>query len=137
MLYSRQRGNHHPAPWELHVQSYLRDLRTPVPPNEALLLGFDGSELVAVIYFGFAPDDAQFMIWCVACAVGKRRRGHGREAVARALDVMRATKVRNKLDCGVFTKIDPRNEGSRRLFRASGFEYLNNYEGYEVWVADV
>ncbi|MBO1751723.1 hypothetical protein J4G33_07905 [Actinotalea sp. BY-33] len=54
-----------------------------------------------------------------------------------ALNVAARTKEKHGADFGVFTRIDPRNEASRGLFRSRGFEYLGVYEGYENWVRDI
>lgn len=137
--YDRYRGRWHPRPWELEVQSHLRGLRLPVPPGAALLLGFDpgGDGLAGAIHFGFEETGAHFMIWAVARDLRFAGRGVGREAVGQAMRSLRATKDAHSLSCGVITHIDPRNDASRAVFQAAGFEYLGSYDGYEAWVSDV
>jgi len=119
------------------VQSHLRGLKVPVQPGEALALGFDAEGLAAAAHFGFDDTQSQFIIWAVARAVRCRGRGHGGEAVVAALASLEATKKRLSLDAGVFTYVDPRNEASRKMVEALGFEYLDLYDGYEGWVRDI
>lgn len=119
------------------MQSQIRGLKVPVPDDEALVLGFDGEGIASAIHFGFDDEHAQFVIWAVACALRTRGRGYGRQAIGVALSSLRATKLHYDLDCGVFTHIDPRNSASREAFRMAGFEYLDQYDGYEGWVRDI
>ena len=135
--YEPGRGRHHPAPYELLVQSHLRGLKLPVPDDEGLLLGFDSSGVATAAHFGFDDRHEQFMIWAVACAMRCRGEGLGKETLIMVLDVLRATKDRYGLDCGVFTHIDPRNAASRAAFASAGFEFLDVYEGFEGWVRDI
>lgn len=136
--YDRHRGQWHPAPWEIEVQSHLRGRHPPVPPDEKLVLGVDPVGIAAAVHFGFDQDGEHFIIFAVACAHRCRGRGYGLRAVELALEVCRATKARYALDCAVFTRIDPRNTPSRKMAEAAGFEYLNQYDdGYESWIRDL
>ncbi|NKY08962.1 GNAT family N-acetyltransferase [Cellulomonas hominis] len=135
--YDPHRGRHHPKPWEYEVQSHLRGLKVPVPDGSALALGTDAQGIVGAVHYGFVGEDEQFLIWAVATACRARGRGHGRQAVDYAIESCRLTKEQYDLDCGVFTRIDPRNEPSRRLFQSRGFEYLDVYRDLELWVRDL
>jgi RimJ/RimL family protein N-acetyltransferase len=119
------------------VQSHLRGLKLPVPADEGLLLGFDSSGVATAAHFGFDDRHEQFMIWAVACSIRCQGEGHGKETIGAVLSVLKATKDRYSLDCGVFTHIDPRNLASRAVFASAGFEFLDVYEGYEGWVRDI
>lgn len=77
------------------------------------------------------------MVWAIAVANHMRRKGVGSEALDVALAVMNRVKQSNGLDCGVFARIHPRNDASRSLFKAHGFEYLGQYEDFETWVRDI
>ncbi|RMI13033.1 hypothetical protein EBM89_05990 [Cellulomonas triticagri] len=77
------------------------------------------------------------MIWAVATACRARGRGHGRQAVDYAIESCRLTTEQYGLDCGVFTRIDPRNDPSRKLFRSKGFEHLDVFHGLELWARDL
>ncbi len=139
--YDRHRGRHHPRPYEHEAQSHLRGLDLPVAPGEALALGFDDVGIAAAIHFGFTTvirgEAEQFVIMAVACARRCAGLGYGGQAIDLCLDSLRATKEQAGLDCGVFARIDPRNDGSRALFGKKGFEYLDVFQGLEVWVRDV
>jgi RimJ/RimL family protein N-acetyltransferase len=132
--YDRYRGSWHPAPWELEVQSGLRVRRPPLPPDEALLLGFDDSRLAAVAYVGFDTTGTDLIIFAVARAVELARRGYGLEAVRVALDFCQSVKTTQGIDVSVLTRLHPRNVASRKLLIATGFANSGEHDGdYELW----
>lgn len=135
--YEKNRGPHHPRPWELQVQSHLRGLKVPVAQGSALLLGYDQTRLATAIHFGFDDTGTQFMIWAVARGFAFAGQGYGRRALDRAMASLRSTKTVHGLDCGVITHIDPRNDASRAMFKSAGFEYLRQADGYEAWINEV
>jgi ribosomal protein S18 acetylase RimI-like enzyme len=132
-IYDPHRGRHHPRPYELIVQGYLRGLRPPLTGTSALLLGLDDDGVACASHFGFDDTGEQFMIWGIATAVRCRRQGHGRELLDHVVGFLRSEKAKHGLDCGVFVRIDPMNEPSRALFAGRGFEYLETYEQHENW----
>lgn len=135
--WDRYRGSHHPRPWEMEVQSHLRGLHLPRPKGEMLLLGFDGSGIAAAFHFGQDDQREHFMIWAGACAQRCKGQGIGTEGLAIVMDTLMATKKHYALDSAVFTHIDPRNYVSQQLVEGAGFEYLNEYDGYQTWIHDL
>lgn len=106
-------------------------------PSSGFVVGNDGHGIVAAVHYGFVGVDEQFLIWAIATACRARRMGYAKTALGYALDSCAATKAKYELDCGVFTRIDPRNEPSRKLFDLFGFEYIALVSGLEVWVRDL
>ncbi len=135
--YDEHRGKHHPRPWELEVQSHLRGQRLPAPPGSAIALGFDQQGLSAVVEYAFSRSEEQFIITALAVAQRCQRRRYGTEALQYVLQSLRVTRVNEGVDCGVFARIDPRNDASRSLFDRAGFEYIGLFGGYEMWVSDL
>ena len=137
LLYDVHRGRHHPALWELQVQSHIRDIRPPRPPDEALLLGLASGSIAAVSHFGFDRSGEQFIVWAVATDVAHRRRGHASAILQRTLAVLAVNKSDQGLDCGVFTRIHRSNEASQALFAEVGFACLDDPADGELqhWIA--
>ena len=132
--YERGRGNYHPRPWEHEVQSHFRSLRPPLPQEEFLLVGTDAKGIAGLAHLTYNHDEGLFLIMAVGRALRVRGMGVGRAVLEAALHIVASNKSRLGLDCGVFTRIDPRNDASRALFGACGFEYLQLQNGYQVWV---
>lgn len=135
--YSTERGRFHPCPWELEVQAGIRNLAPPLPPSEALLLGFEPSgELAVVSRMSFDLDGQQLLILGLAVRVDCRGRGYGRAALKMSLEILATTKAEYELDCAVWARIDRRNAPSQALFAAEGFENLGAADAgdLEVWV---
>lgn len=136
--YIHPRGDVHPKPWEVEVQSHIRGHKVPVAESSAFMVGTDSAGVAAAIHYGFVgQDEKQFLIWAIATACRARRKGHAKAALSYALDSCAATKAKYGLDCGIFTRIDPRNEASQALFKSFGFEYVTLWMGLEIWVRDV
>lgn len=135
--WSRERGKFHPAPWEIEVQSQLRDLKPKLPPGETLLLGTDGKTVVAASYFGFDSTGEQFQIWAVARHVEYAGQALGAAALEITLQSLRNTKKETGRDCGVFTRIDVRNEASQRMFSRAGFWQHDTIGQLGFWVNEL
>jgi hypothetical protein len=136
--WDRQRRAYvHPYPWELEVQSYLRDLKPPVRAKTALLLGTSHGRLIAVSHYGWDVLEEQFIIWAVARSVHASGAGVGSALIERALYHLRQTKAAEDVDCGVFTRIDRRNGASKAAFASAGFDCLGpvpDDDYLEMWV---
>lgn len=115
----------HPALWELDVQSKIRHrVHPPVSLPDRCLLGFDGEELAAVVYFEELDGPAQVIIHAIAVSLDRRRQG-GRladETLAVALDhVVERALGHGVSHCQILAQIHRRNRPSQELFRRTGF----------------
>ncbi len=130
----------HPKPWELEVQSGIRDLRPPAGPDTVLLLGEDEQGLAAVVLFSDVegmPSDVVLR----AIAVATRLRGgdgaHAAEALAVALETM-IIRARAAEAHGLFVvgRIHRHNGPSKRLCSGAGFDYVRMQDdNLELWAS--
>jgi hypothetical protein len=136
--WDRQRhGYVHPLPWELEVQSHLRNLKPPVATGTALLLGLSGGRVLAASHFGFDSSTEQFIIWAAARAVEVSGTGVGDALLEKTLYYLRNSKLSEGVDCGAFTRIDYRNKASQAAFTRAGFECLGEAPGapnLQMWM---
>jgi ribosomal protein S18 acetylase RimI-like enzyme len=86
-------------------------------------LARDGGDPVGVMLASGIPDENAWEICYVGIVPEARRRGHGRELVARALLEARAAEVGQ-----VFLTVDARNEPAWKLYRSLGFEPFDRRE---------
>lgn len=97
----------------------------------------DGQRVAAVSYFGYDNTGDQFFVWAVARSVEHAGRGLGASALNLTLRALRGTKRAEGRDCGVFTRIHPRNEASRRMFGEAGFYQFDSDGDLEFWVHEL
>lgn len=136
--WSKERGKYHPHPWEIAVQSQIRELKPRLAAGEKLVLGMDADRRVAAVsYFGYDNTGEQFFIWAIARSVDHAGRGLGAAALEWTMKALYATKAAEKKDCGVFARIDPRNEPSKRLFARFGFYKFGVDGDLEYWVHEL
>lgn len=132
--YDKYRGLHHPKPWELEVQSHLRERRPPLPTGEALLLGFQDGHLIGASHYGFDTSGEHFIIFALARAEGLQGSGIGDELLGQTLTYLRQTRDSEGLTCDVFTRIHDQNTASQGLFARAGFEFIRRLPGdLELW----
>lgn len=129
----------HPRPWEIEVQSYLRN-SPKLLEGQMVLLGCRGEEVVAVARLDVSDgDDAcEVFIACAAIALGYRRKDGG---LADALMCqIRETAVEMCRESGkseilLEGKIHPGNLPSQAMVTRAGFEPLEapGLNSYEMW----
>lgn len=133
--YDKHRGRYHPSPWALEVQSQIRNLEPPVARRrEWLSIGRDPVGIAAVIHYGLDDEKEQFIILAVARAERCASAGYGRVALVNTINHLTFLKLVDGRDCGVFTRVDPRNRSSQRMFEQAGFLNLGGDNHYETWV---
>ncbi|WP_347757304.1 GNAT family N-acetyltransferase [Agrococcus sp. ProA11] len=117
-------GVPHPRPWELVTQSAFRELRPPMRDGSQLyVLEEDG--VIAGLCRTRPTDDGAVLIASIAVSHFARCEGRGAALLGEVLDEIQATRP----GVDVIARIHSRNEPSRKLFRAFGFEYVEPFEG--------
>ncbi len=124
MRYAPHRGRYHHAPWELDVQSALRVLSLPTPPDEAVVLGMIDDEVATVSYVSFDAEGEQLLVRAVARAWKFRGHGLGRVALDVGLTVLRDTRRAHALDCGIWARAHKQNLASLTMLADAGFEEI-------------
>jgi ribosomal protein S18 acetylase RimI-like enzyme len=122
------------------VQSSIRGLRPPLPPEENALLAFSGDALAGVSRVSWTDGGEQLLVMSIARDVRFRRVGLGVVLLRQTLDVLRTVRDEAGAGCAAFARVDHRNEPSRRMFELAGFVYLeNDFEepNLEYWVHDL
>jgi RimJ/RimL family protein N-acetyltransferase len=135
--WDKHRGKFHPKPWELELQSGLRNLRPPFPGGDLLLLGLDEhGEIIAIVRIGWDIDVSHLLVLAVAVHADHQRNGHGRSALELALAVLTGTNEAYEGQCGFFAHIHQGNAPSQKLFASLGFENLGVMDSgsHETWV---
>ncbi len=133
----------HPHPWSLAVQADLHQKHPPLPPDEALLLGFIDAELALISNFGWTRDPGdypQLLVLAVARSIKFHGARLGDELMTATLQLLRQTRDQAEIGCGAVARIHPRNVASKKLFERAGFFYLDDYEDetkLEYWVHDL
>lgn len=119
------------------MQSALRAAEPPVARSDGLLIGVtaDG-EVAAAAWRSFDTPGEQLLIRCLATAVEHRGQGLGRQALRLTVEALERTKARHGMDCGIWARIDRRNQISRLLFADEGFECVGSRPGshLDTWV---
>ena len=135
------RRKHHDAEHELDVQALIRQKLRPVgDPNRTVLVGWDASDLGAVVTYR-SHGHGTFTIDIIAVALRYRHRGGGwaREALATALDFITADADGHGYSralVGAF--IHEKNRPSQRLFQHEGFaQTAEHLEGYQFWSVEL
>lgn len=116
----------HPKPWELDVQTGIRELRPPLPPGTVAMLGFDAAGLAAVTMWSSIDDPGEYLFQMAAIATRVRgQQGgspHAHEAIDVALSIMIAEAVQSSArELGVVGRVHHQNRASQRLLSAHGF----------------
>ncbi|MDN4598074.1 hypothetical protein [Leifsonia virtsii] len=110
----------HPRPWELQVQSWVRELKPPVHGRRSVDLGFAGPELAAVVVVDHVEEEF-FHIPAVARALDRRGAATGTGIVDHAIDLA-AARASPDLDHIILSaNIHRRNSASRQCFERAGF----------------
>lgn len=84
-LRSRRREKYHPRPWEYEVQSYVRDLRPPLPHNRRALISLAGGEMAAVTVVRIV-EPWFYYIEVVAVSLAFQGSGLGGQALRAAIE---------------------------------------------------
>lgn len=139
--WDRLRRDHvHPKPWELAVQAAVRSIRPPLPPEENALLAFSGGALAGIAHCSWTDGGEQLLVMSIARDVRFRGTGLGSVLLRQTLAVLRSVRDEAGVGCGVFARVDHRNEPSRQMFRRAGFVYLeDDFEepNLEYWMHDL
>jgi hypothetical protein len=139
--YDPSRGQKvHPRPWELEVQSYIRNYRPPAGPGETFLLGLD-NEGIGAVSCAAIFDKQPEVIKLLAVAVSTRYRGQGGavadEALLEGLNAAADLGVASGLSVvSVFGLIHSRNLASQGMCQRHGFTYEGDdpdEPDYQVW----
>jgi RimJ/RimL family protein N-acetyltransferase len=135
--------SHHPAPYELRVQSMIRENLKPAgEPGRTTLLGWDThGSLGGVSTYRSIGSAAQFSIDAIAVASRFRHKGGGcaLEAISTTLDYLTAEADAHGYSVmTVAATIHEDNRPSQHLFERQGFEQTDEQpHGYQVWSADI
>lgn len=127
----RERGyvRTHPTPWELDVQSNLRNLRPPFrDDSEGLTVLVRGGKLVSAAHFGYSTDGEAVIVFSLAVSIDERGQGYGGYLLRTVLGELE----RQDPDAPVFARIDDRNDSSQALFGGLGFERTEERDAQEV-----
>jgi hypothetical protein len=122
----------------LEVQSFIRDLRPPLGPDQSLLVGEDGAGIGALCLLAQQEDASFIKIQVLAVAV--RYRGTEGAYADEAVDVALETAVERGRKSGldeviIVGWIHPRNHPARRLNQRTGFVcHGTTPAGLESWV---
>jgi RimJ/RimL family protein N-acetyltransferase len=130
----------HPQPWQLTVQSAIRDMSVPLPSDEMAVLLYSEDTLAGVSRFGWTDGGEQLLVMTIARDVRFKGQGVGAELLRQTLAYLRAARDEAGSGCGAFARIDHRNMQSKRAFAAAGFAYLeDDYEdpNLEYWMHDL
>jgi ribosomal protein S18 acetylase RimI-like enzyme len=103
--------------------------------GEALLLGLEGKAVIAASHFGFDSEGVTLMIYALGRHVECAGQGVGRALLGRTLEALHVTKVEEKLETPVLTRIWEGNTTSQRLFADAGFERIEetSKSGLFLW----
>ena len=148
--YEPGKGKHHPLPYELEVQSYIRNLRAPADNTSTVRLGFLDDQLLAVVCMSCIQEqppekihpESMFHIQVVAVDVRYKRSGYGQLAIAESIRI--ADELNRKHLGGTGAEPAPmvalihgRNVASQELFKKNGFIYDEPFEGgLRQWIRD-
>ncbi|QSR27097.1 hypothetical protein CFH99_15835 [Nocardioides aromaticivorans] len=123
----------HPRRWELQVQSKIRaHVKPPCRRPNHCLVGWDGDNLAAVVFYEELDGPAQIEVHVVAVSMAYRRRGGGwaDELLRMTLDDITATAIEQGVDItSIVAWIDEGNRPSQDLFRRTGFRQVGVLEG--------
>ncbi|UFS59417.1 GNAT family N-acetyltransferase [Subtercola endophyticus] len=134
--YGGSREKYHPRPWELEVQSGLRDLRLPLPDSERLVIALDSAhEVAGAVRLSFDVTGEQMMILAIATRHDLQRQGIATRALEIAVDIIERTRVAYELNCDIWAKIHRENLRSQKVFAAAGFEWIESVDesGLDYW----
>jgi hypothetical protein len=133
-----QKRSYHPKPWELNVQSGIRALQPPLPPDQSLMLGLDVEGIGAVCLLAEQGDAAVIKIQAIAVSVRLRGQGgvYADEAMQVALEVAGNRAQNARIDSVLLVGwVDPHNIASKRLNQRAGFAQRRiTPGGLEEWV---
>lgn len=125
-VYYPGRGKAHPYPYELEVQSYVRNLRPPGDGESMVLLGLSDAEIRAVACMSVARSDEpgieMFLVQAVAVTINCRGQGLGDAALQQSIQILEDTNKKYNSDLPIAAKIHEDNAASQALFRRNGFE---------------
>lgn len=131
--------------WKVRKQSvplWLRDVESAVHregakvrPHELSLLGWEGTELVAVVRGVAAPGTGSLYIQFTAVAVGHHRRGYASEGLGRLL-TWAADANPDVSSLAVHAHVHRQNVASLGLLAKFDFAFVKaEQDGYELWSA--
>jgi hypothetical protein len=131
----------HPRPWELEVQSHLRQSSVRLKDGQLLLVGYsDEAAIAAAAHLIFEPLSAGMRTHIASVAVSTNARGKGGSIADEALALIsevaceRANAVGGEFAL-VTGQIHRENRPSEALFIRSGFEPYSVPSGdYQQWV---
>lgn len=119
-LRSRRREKYHPRPWEYDVQSYVRDLRPPLPRNKRALVALVDGEVAAVTVLRIV-EPWFYYIEVVAVALAFQGSGVGAQALRVAIEeaaLWGTEHAQTEITIEGFVHRD--NRGSLRMCRSCG-----------------
>lgn len=124
--------------WEREVQTGIRAITAPVPPDELLVVGRDGDGIVAVSHsYQVRRDPMEFKVLGVAVAL--RARGWEPRVGPELLDET-LMRLINRADAAnedfleVWGLIHTRNAASQFLMEEHDFHYVTEDDaGYQQW----
>lgn len=127
----------HPRPWELDVQSAVRDTRLPLPADTHALVGLDTDGIATVCRYEIDTTTATAFIQLLAVASRAQHRGHGTATLGHVLGLI-AAHLPDTQDTGatlVAAKIHHPNTRSKRMCADCGFHHVDDVDGgkLEYW----
>jgi hypothetical protein len=130
----------HPKPWELEVQSHLRQSSVQLRNGELLLVGrSEDTAIAAAAHLAFTPLSTGTETFIKAVAVTTNLRGRGGAIANEALAVICEVAGERAASDGsefvlVTSKIHKHNQPSEALVIRSGFEPYSVPQGdYQLW----
>lgn len=122
-----RRSEPHRKPWEVEVQSHLRQLSRKFKPGDLVLVGREGDTVAAVAHLEPMQDERVVRMFIVAVAVSREYRGGDHRVADALMGRIQKLAVANALECrrqGAFLygNIDFQNEPSQRMAARAGFE---------------
>lgn len=133
----------HPRPWELDVQSAVRDTRFPLLADTHAVVGLDTTGIAAVCRYQLDPAAGSAFIQLLAVATRAQHLGHGTATLTHVLHLIatQAAQPRNTGDNGgtggvlVAAKIHHPNTHSKQMCTTAGFTHVDNTDNktLEYW----
>lgn len=133
----------HPKPWELEVQSHLRQSSVRLKNGELLLVGRLDTAIAAAAHLIFTPLSAGKETHIASVAVSTNARGQGGAIADEALSVIcevayEQAAMAEGNTALVTGKIHNQNRPSEALFIRAGFEPYSVPRGnYQSWVIQI
>ncbi|WP_179205277.1 GNAT family N-acetyltransferase [Mycetocola reblochoni] len=120
-LHDKYRGNYHPKPWALEVQSAIRNIRPHGrDTNDLIRLGHVDGRLAHVSELFFSREERTLAILLIATHREFQGTGLGAQSLEKTVELFNKLRDDNHAD-ELVARIHQSNDPSKGLFEKAGF----------------